>query len=686
MRSLTKAVAALFSAALLSAASAHSERQAAPSVKKEPGTRIISTSGWIEVIPSEVFFAVTPTEDDFQALRQGGPRIDNVMGPKSVLSKWNGAAFDPETGRIYAHGGGHFDYAGNEVYMADIDAGTWERLTDPSPYIGELLATDADGDEYRLPIDGPISAHTYAGTVWNPDSKSFFRAGAMANATFNGIDIAYPNDYRMWEFHPAKGEWSVVDGVSALGGGAAVYVPMNKRVYVMTDYRQIIRDVDGSWHEGAGYAPKTKFAVAAYDHQREKVWTLHTRTGNLLVKWAPTEQGLTVEQTIALPVPVSDLLPGYDAVAVRKGLVWLYSGNELVTFDPESSEWLKYEPTGDTPRTGLVLNKFWYWPNRDVFVLTANDGAVWLLNPDGMNGTPIDPDAKKAEVNGKQYAVVQDAIDAAQPGDTVTILPGTYDTGIKVATDDLTIKADGVVIDAGIYGNKAWVVQKARNLTIEGIEAKNLRTSDGNGALVRMEPSASGLTLRNVYVHDSQGGCCVTGNRASGDVLIENSRFERVGHGGQAHGIYTGRNISKVIVRDSEFIGGQGGGHLIKSRAAYTEIVNTRIDSLDGNNSREIDIPEAGVLILDNVTVRKGPNAENNDIIGYAMETWRPWHAEQRVDIRNSNFTDDSGKGNAQLLHVGSKENPDRANPFVRFDNVTFNRTALPNREGPHSQ
>lgn len=60
------------------------------------------------------------------------PEIHMVSGPKSVISAWNGAAFDSQRLKMYFHGGGHRDYGGNEVYELDLLLGRWTRLTDPS--------------------------------------------------------------------------------------------------------------------------------------------------------------------------------------------------------------------------------------------------------------------------------------------------------------------------------------------------------------------------------------------------------------------------------------------------------------------------------------------------------------------------------------------------------------------------
>lgn len=75
-----------------------------------------------------------------------GSRLDQQAGvfppvptpegnPANVLTAWSGAAYDSKRERVLFHGGGHGDYAGNEVYALDVNTFRWSRLWGPSPQI-----------------------------------------------------------------------------------------------------------------------------------------------------------------------------------------------------------------------------------------------------------------------------------------------------------------------------------------------------------------------------------------------------------------------------------------------------------------------------------------------------------------------------------------------------------------------
>ena len=79
-----------------------------------------------------------------------------------------------------------------------------------------------------------------------------------------------------------------------------------------------------------------------------------------------------------------------------------------------------------------------------------------------------------------------------------------------------------------------------------------------------------------------------------GRILIRNSRFERLGLNGTAHGIYVGGG--ELYVYQSEFLRSKSQGMEIKSRARKTVIERSVIASLDGVDSRLLDIPNGGEL------------------------------------------------------------------------------------------
>src|SRR5690606_29444700 len=151
---------------------------------------------------------------------------------------------------------------------------------------------------------------------------------------------------------------------------------------------------------------------------------------------------------------------------------------------------------------------------------------------------------------------------------------------------------------------------------IEGLECSGISVRDRNGACVRLE--GRDLTLRGVNFHDSEQGVLSGGN--NGLVEIEDSMFNRLGEGGQAHGIYIGGGDTALSVRHSHFLDTRNEGHAIKSRAPVNTIRDTVIASLDQVDSRAIDLPEGGRTIISGNVIEEGPNSSNWDSIGVGLE------------------------------------------------------------------
>jgi len=72
--------------------------------------------------------------------------------------------------------------------------------------------------------------------------------------------------------------------------------------------------------------------------------------------------------------------------------------------------------------------------------LPAQAGATLVVDDDGR-GSAVDCDAADPA-----FGAIQDAVDTAQPGDTVFICPGVYDEQVVVATSDLTLLGSGTAL------------------------------------------------------------------------------------------------------------------------------------------------------------------------------------------------------------------------------------------------
>ena len=97
----------------------------------------------------------------------------NTLRQSAVVDAWCGAAYDEATDTMWlGMGGGHGDYAGNEIYKCGFfgDSPSWQMVRRPSGAVGGLLTTN-DGQEHQgsMPDGRPRAIHTYNKWVYVPN-------------------------------------------------------------------------------------------------------------------------------------------------------------------------------------------------------------------------------------------------------------------------------------------------------------------------------------------------------------------------------------------------------------------------------------------------------------------------------------------------------------------------------------
>jgi hypothetical protein len=219
-------------------------------------------------------------------------------------------------------------------------------------------------------------------------------------------------------------------------------------------------------------------------------------------------------------------------------------------------------------------------------------------------------------IAAKRYNNLTDAVEDLNDGDELSIGEGRYEDAFLIQKNHITIIGYGhVIFENKAYGKKAFIVNKGQNLTVKNIECRNISVSDKNGACIRQE--SKDLTLEHVYFHGSENGI-LESSKTPGSVYIYKSVFEKLGLGGRAHGVYI--NTADLYIYDSVFIATKKEGHSIKSRGAKTYIKNSIVTSLSSKDSRLIDVPNGGELIVEDSILHQGRNSANGQAIGYGLE------------------------------------------------------------------
>ena len=137
---------------------------------------------------------------------------------------------DTINSRLFIWGGGHNDYAGNEIYVLDLTAQTMERFWGPSPFSDDFwLGACPDPEDSKLSDGTPISRHTYGGLAYLEHVNLFWIYGGSRACGSGG----FGRD--TWTFDPATMEWKneFPTGIKPDAGIViSAYDPVTKKVFV----------------------------------------------------------------------------------------------------------------------------------------------------------------------------------------------------------------------------------------------------------------------------------------------------------------------------------------------------------------------------------------------------------------------------------------------------------------------
>jgi len=342
------------------------------------GIRALPARAWCAIKGSHLS-DVVPSGTALDAIRGNS-------GPAAIISAWSGGALDTKRDRLLVWGGGHMDYAGNEVYAFNLHTLRWSRLSDPS--------LDVSGDEASgvYPDGAPRARHTYGYLQYVATFDSL--------CTFGGA-VFYPSgqtgDGAIRCFDLSAGTWSQ-RGTLAHGGniGAMSAVdPSTGRIwthgtadtawlneYDPSNQRATKHVKDQSGFLGYGFSaaidPEAQKFVAVGGGQ-VRVWDL-TRPDKESATWT-TSGGDTV---------VDANNPGLDYDARTKRLVAWFAGTDVYSLDLTTRAWTLETSSSTQPATPTAANttgtfgRFRYVPALNVFVLVNgidDDVFVYRLTP-----------------------------------------------------------------------------------------------------------------------------------------------------------------------------------------------------------------------------------------------------------------------------------------------------------------
>jgi hypothetical protein len=311
-------------------------------------------------------------------------------GINAVMDAWNGGTFDSSRNRLIVWGGGHNDYAGNEVYAFDMSTLQWSRLTNPSTPNTNNSGIYADGT--------PASRHTYAGVGYLPNVDRMLQSGGAIyqNGYGNNMTWFFNFSNNTWQRRadapsPSNGEccgyavaYDAVTGhvFRSHGGGLSEYDP-NQNSWINHGGNS------PSLYINAAIAPADRLMVAvgggAYGVAGTYYWRLNPPSGTM------TKANTTGDKTIEIGTA-----PGFAWSSAANVFVGWNGGSAVYTLDPKTWVWTKITPAAantvvpTAPNLRGTYGRFQYVPSMNVFVLVNKvNEDVYIYKPNfGPNSAP----------------------------------------------------------------------------------------------------------------------------------------------------------------------------------------------------------------------------------------------------------------------------------------------------------
>jgi hypothetical protein len=205
--------------------------------------------------------------------------------------------------------------------------------------------------------------------------------------------------------------------------------------------------------------------------------------------------------------------------------------------------------------------------------------VVMLATPAAATDWHVAPGGSGPGTTTSPFGRIQDALAAAQPGDTISVAPGTYGERLRSVRSGTT--QSRITVRARDGRGSVVVTAPGRVLTVGHayltIDALVLDGQFGDDDLVRLGGGATGFTLRNSEVRRITRDAIDMG--AVNDVLIEGSLIHHALNAtngrSDAHGIVAGA-ARRLTIRNTEVHTFSGDAFQIdpgRSSAGWDDIV-----------------------------------------------------------------------------------------------------------------
>jgi len=216
---------------------------------------------------------------------------------------------------------------------------------------------------------------------------------------------------------------------------------------------------------------------------------------------------------------------------------------------------------------------------RQALSITALLTLIGLATPTAAMAATLQVDDDKVQCPGAAYTTIQDAVNAASPGDTIDVCAGTYPEpagGPLTINKPLTLEGAQAGVDARSRAGAESVITDfqgtsvaASGVVIDGFTVQDSILAAFTGYGIWMNPGTSGTQLLNNIIQNNIAGVGLA-NGGSPQAVIKHNLFRNntLPGGATGSGIYTdefvgGPIVRNVLIEENDFRQHSGSGGAI---------------------------------------------------------------------------------------------------------------------------
>jgi hypothetical protein len=317
------------------------------------------------------------------------PLPPGLTGKTAIMSAWSGGAYDSGRDRLLVTGGGHADYAGNEVYAFSIGNLTWQRIWGPTPNDQIPPQPAAAGETYNN--GDPRATHTYSGIVYLPDQNKLWRHGGSLWSASGAFGVA------TWTLSLDTMTWKRQADLAGPYIPLAAYDPQTHHVFLekynyLWEYDPVADTFTKRSAQSAGYSPQ---GGAAIDQKTRQF--VFIGDGKVFSYKLDAYPATLVARTTSGATEVlanNNHRPALTWDSAAQTLAAWNGGASVYTLDTSNWVWTRHNPgttntvTPDGPSPGGTYGRWQYLSRHDAFALVNSiSGSVYLYRLGGDTTT-----------------------------------------------------------------------------------------------------------------------------------------------------------------------------------------------------------------------------------------------------------------------------------------------------------